>query len=423
MEQEQTDILISGGGVAGLAAAAAFGTAGFRVTCVDPAPPVIDRDAAGADLRTTAFLQPSVAVLQAAGLWATLAPEAQPLQVMRIVDAGGTEVPGTEAQGSEAEGTEPTAGVTGAQPRLTRDFDAADVSDGPFGWNLPNWLLRREMVARLGALDTVDFRPGVGTAAVLTRENAALVTLSDGSRIKARLLVAADGRGSAVREAVGIAVRTMRYGQKALTFAVTHDAPHDNVSTEIHRSGGPFTLVPLPDRDGAPCSAVVWMERGPEVLRIAALPATTFEAEMTARSCGVLGPLTLVSGRTVWPVISQIAERFHAQRTALIAEAAHVVPPIGAQGLNMSLADIRTLLDLALADPAGLGGTAMLAAYDRRRRPEVLARVTGIDALNRASMMGAPVMRDLRAFGLTALHGLAPVRKALMRAGMGAMPG
>ncbi|MDT8857041.1 UbiH/UbiF family hydroxylase [Paracoccaceae bacterium Fryx2] len=397
MTRITTDILVSGGGVAGLAAAAAFGSAGFSVICVDPAAPVTDAEADGADLRTTAFLQPSIPVLQAAGLWARLEPFAAPLQVMRIIDAGGPV----------------------AEPRIIKDFDAADISDQPFGWNLPNWLLRREMVARLAELPDVSFRPGVATTRVTTRQTEALVTLSDGTRVSARLVVAADGRGSVVREALGIGVRTMRYGQKALAFAVTHPIPHQNVSTEIHRSGGPFTLVPLPDRDGLPCSAIVWMETGPEVQRLAALPVPDFEAEINTRSCGILGPLKLVTRLTQWPIISQIADRMSGERTALMAEAAHVMPPIGAQGLNMSLADLRVLLELATANPATLGDAKMLDAYHRARHFEVQARITGIDALNRASMLGAPGLRDLRAKALDALYSVAPLRRTLMRTGMG----
>jgi len=398
MKRQQVDILISGGGIAGLAAACAFGAAGFSVICVDPAPPVTEAGAKGADLRTTALMQPSMHLLDEAGLWARLAPEATPLQVMRIVEASGD----------------------GPTPRVIREFNAADISELPFGWNIPNWLLRREMLARMDELARVSFRPGVATASVLTRTGAALVRLSDGSQVSARLLVAADGRGSPVREALGIGVRTTRYGQKALAFAVTHPTPHENVSTEIHRSGGPFTLVPLADRDGHPCSAVVWMERGPEALRLLHLPTEAFEREMTERSCHLLGPLTLASRRSIWPMISQIASRFSGERTALMAEAAHVVPPIGAQGLNMGLADLALLVELAQAAPERLGEPAMLARYQRRRWPGVRARVTGIDALNRASMAGGAPLRALRAKGIEALYGLAPVRRALMRAGLNA---
>ena len=397
MMRESTDILISGGGVAGLTAAAAFGAAGFSVICVDPAPPVTDAEGEGADLRTTAFLQPARAVLEAAGLWDRLAPHAAALKIMRIVDAGG-ETP---------------------EPRIVKDFDAGEIGDEPFGWNFPNWLLRRETVARIAEIQNVSFRPGLSTRAVLTREGEALVTLSDGAQVSARLLVAADGRASPVREALGIGVKTTRYGQKALAFAVTHPIPHENVSTEIHRSGGPFTLVPLPDRDGKPCSAIVWMDKGPEIARLAALPVAEFEAEMFDRSARLFGPLTLVTRRSVWPIISQIADRFEGERTALLAEAAHVVPPIGAQGLNMSLADLACLLDLARANPDRLGDRAMLIAYHRRRWPEVKARVTGIDMLNRTSMLGAKPLRELRAGALNALYSLKPVRQTLMKAGLG----
>ena len=395
--RETTDILISGGGVAGLTAAAAFGSAGFRVICVDPSPPVTQAEDEGADLRTTAFLQPSRRVLEDAGLWSRLEPHAAALQVMRIVDAGGET---TEA-------------------RLTKEFDAADISDAPFGWNLPNWLLRREMMARIAELPNVSLRIGVGFARLLTRESEALATLTDGTTVSARLVIGADGRDSPVREALGIAARTFRYGQKALAFAVTHPLPHDNVSTEVHRSGGPFTLVPLPDRDGQPASAVVWMERGDEIARLSALPVPEFEAEMTTRSSGVLGPLTLASRRSVWPIISRIADRMSGQRAVLMAEAAHVVPPIGAQGLNMSLADLACLLDLATQNREDPGLPAVTETYHRRRHWEVQARVTGIDLLNRASMAGAQPLRDLRARALDLLYSARPVRQTLMRAGLG----
>jgi len=398
MPQAEYDIVVSGGGVAGLAAASVFGSAGFSVLCVDPAPPITARDAEGADLRTTAFLQPAQALLDRAGLWARLAPHAADLQVMRIVDAGGS-VP---------------------EPRVTREFDASDISDRPFGWNLPNWLLRREMVAHLESLPSVTFRPGTGTTTLFTRESEARVGLSDGTRVRCRLVIAADGRNSPIREAAGGEVKTTRYGQKALAFAVTHPIPHENVSTEIHRSGGPFTLVPLPDHEGRPSSAIVWMEDGPEVARLAALPVEDFEAEMNIRSCHLFGPLTLASRRTVWPIISQVAERMCAERVALVAEAAHVVPPIGAQGLNMSLGDMRVLLELAEAAPERLGDRAMLETYHRRRHLEVRARVTGIDLLNRASMMRAQPLRDVRAQALDAIYSLAPVRKTLMQMGLGA---
>ena len=341
MRRTSADLLVAGGGVAGLTAAAAFASAGFRVVCVDPFAPVTAAEAEGSDLRSTAFLMPALALLERAGLRDRLAPFAAALRVMRIADAGGAE------------------GVI----REVADFVAREVGADAFGWNLPNWLLRREMVARLAELPAAELRAGVRVERVTPRSDAALVALSDGSQVRARLVIGADGRDSAVRRGLGIGARRWSYGQKALAFTVGHERPHEGVSTEIHRSGGPFTLVPLPDRGGAPQSAVVWMEAGPRAAALAALPEAAFAEALALRGCGVLGRLWPTSHRRVWPIVSQIADRLDGPRTALVAEAAHVVPPIGAQGLNMSLRDIATLLDLAIAarDAGDIGARGLLA--------------------------------------------------------------
>ncbi|MEM6760786.1 MAG: UbiH/UbiF family hydroxylase [Pseudomonadota bacterium] len=391
------DILISGGGIAGLAAAALFGNHGYRVILVDPAPPVTDGDAEGADLRTTALLQPARTLLDRAGVWDSIAPYGAALEIMQIVDAGDS---------------------AGAR-RAARAFKSSDVSDLPFGWNVPNWRLRQVLTDRLAAFDSVDFRPGLRATQLFTRMNEARVTLSDGTRVKARLVIAADGRHSVMRAAAGIGVTTRRYGQKALAFAVTHPEPHDNVSTEIHQTGGPFTFVPLPDHDGQPCSAVVWMDDGAKSLARLNASVSDFEAQASERSSGLLGPLRLVTRRSLWPIISQKAARFSAQRLALVAEAAHVVPPIGAQGLNMSLTDIRALFELVEKSPDSVGDAAMLDAYHRARFADVSLRVAGIDMLNRTSQAASPALRTARAWGVNALHEIAPVRKTLMQLGLG----
>ena len=400
MERIETDILVAGGGVAGLTATAVLAAEGFRVICVDPVVPVTSVDQEGADLRSTAFLMPAVALLDRAGLWPRLAPQAAALRVMRIADAGGPE------------------GIV----RETADFEAREIGAEAFGWNLPNWLLRREMVARLEEMPGAELRAGVRVERVTPRTDAALATLSDGAQVRAALVVAADGRDSALREGMGIAVRRWGYGQKALVFTVAHAPPHDGVSTEIHRSGGPFTLVPLADREGRHGSAVVWMESGPRAAELAALPRDDFEAALNLRACGVLGTLSLTSPRRLWPIIAQLASRLDGPRTALVAEAAHVVPPIGAQGLNMSLRDIAVLTDLLTeARGAGrdIGGPEVLARYQRARYPDLVLRMAGIDALNRAAMAGARPLRDLRRTGLRTLHGLPPLRRAAMRLGLG----
>jgi 2-octaprenyl-6-methoxyphenol hydroxylase len=400
MERIDTDILVAGGGVAGLAATAAFASAGFRCICVDPVPPVVSAEAEGSDLRSTAFLMPAVRLLEQAGLWQRLAPYAAALRLMRIVDAGGAD----------------------GAIRETADFVADEIGAPVFGYNLPNWLLRREMVGRIAELDDARLLAPAALQRITPRTDAALVALSTGAQVRAALVVAADGRDSPVREQLGIGARRWGYGQKALVFTVTHTLPHDGVSTEIHRSGGPFTLVPLPDRDGAHQSAIVWMETGPRAAALAAMPEPTFEAALNARACGVLGELRLAGARRAWPIISQIADRLDGPRTALVAEAAHVVPPIGAQGLNMSLRDICTLRDLCLEARRGggdIGAPALLARYHRLRHPDARLRVAGIDALNRAAMAGTPPLTDLRRAGLHLLHALRPLRRTAMRLGLG----
>ena len=388
------DIIISGGGIAGLTAAVAFGTAGFDVLCVDPTAPVIDRSNQGADLRTTAYLQPAHAFLQQIGLWPLLAERSAPLQIMRIVDAAG-------------------------ETLVRKDFNAADISDKPFGWNLGNWDMREGLLTRLDSLPNVTFQPGVSTLGSQTRSTEARVTLSTKERVSCKMLIAADGRDSLIRRAAKIGMKRTDFGQLALSFAVNHDTPHENNSTEVHKSGGPFTLVPLPDFNGKPSSAVVWMDRVSAIKEVQALPEQAFNAAITERSAGVLGQLEVITARNAWPIISQLSDHFFAERTAFIAEAAHVVPPIGAQGLNLSLGDIEVLLDLAKAAPAQIGEMQMLKRYHQARRPIAQSRVLGVGALNRASKAEGPIAARARAFGLDAIHRITPIRHQLMQLGLG----
>ena len=391
---DHKDIVISGGGIAGLVAAVAFGDAGFDVLCVDPKPPVTNRDTTGADLRTTAYLQPGQTFLQTIGIWPLVADHSAPLQIMRIVDAAGPDL-------------------------VTKDFNATDISDAPFGWNVGNWDMRDGLLSRIAALPNVVFEPGLSTTSTNTRSTEARVTLSDGRLISCQLLIAADGRDSAIRKTARIAAKRSEFGQLALSFAVTHAMGHDNISTEVHKGGGPFTLVPLPDFEGQPSSAVVWMDKILDIQAMQALSIDEFNAEITERSAGVLGPLSLITARTAWPIISQLAGSFYSERTAFIAEAAHVVPPIGAQGLNLSLGDIETLLELVKASPGGIGELPVLKKYHQVRRPIAQSRVIGVGALNRASKAEGPAATRARALGLDAIHRIAPLRRALMQLGLG----
>jgi len=398
----EVDVLVAGGGVAGLAATALFATEGFRTLCVDAAPPPpTDASLSGADLRTTAFLQPSIQTLRRAGAWTGVSEQAADLRVMRLIDAGGPE---------------PVA-------REIADFEASEVQEAPFGANAPNTAIRRALMDRIGELDLAELRAPAGVTRLTARDDVAIVTLADGAMVRARLIIGADGRDSAIREMSGVEAKRWGYGQKGLVFAVRHPRPHQGVSTEIHRTGGPFTLVPMPDDGGEPRSSVVWMTPGPKAMALMAIDDAAFSAAATEASLGVLGPLTLASRRAIWPIISQIASRLNAPRVALVAEAAHVVPPIGAQGLNMSLRDIDALATLcgeARARGEDIGAPALLTRYHRARWPDTAAHVAGIDALNRAAMAESQTSRDLRRTGLKAIHDVTPLRRLAMRAGLGA---
>ena len=397
MPRTDTDILISGGGIAGLVAAAAFGHAGFSVLLVDPAPPVTRAEADGSDLRSTAFLQPARALFDQIGLWDVLAPHATPLDALRIVDTGGWP----------------------PEIRETRTFQASDLGPDPFGWNLPNWLTRAQVLAHVQRQPNITLAFGTGFRSMLTRTREAIVTLTDNRQIRARLVIGADGRASAVREAAGIDTQIIRYGQKALAFSVTHPLPHGNVSTEIYNQGGAFTTVPLPDHNGSPASAIVWMNPGPRAQALAQMPKPQFNAEMTTRACGLLGPMELASPRRIWPVVTQWASHLTAERTALVAEAAHVLPPIGAQGLNTSLHDVAALYHLATAAPPELGTPAMLKSYARSRERDIAVRARAIDLFNRICQSGEAPVQALRSLGLRTVHDVAPLRRAIMRSGLG----
>lgn len=224
------DIVVSGAGIAGMVLAAGLARAGRTVCLLDPSPPVQAEEADGSDLRSTAFLMPSWRMFERIGLASALAPHAVPLEALRIIDT---------------EGDPP-------RPRATRLFTPEGLDEAQFGFNLPNWLTRRELGRTLSDLPNIDMALGTGFASRLARDAGVKVTTTAGDTLMCKLLIGADGRASPVRAAAGIDVRTTRYGQKALAFAVTHDVPHDNVSTELYAPGGACTLVPLPDRNGAP---------------------------------------------------------------------------------------------------------------------------------------------------------------------------
>ncbi|MDG1529979.1 MAG: FAD-dependent monooxygenase [Paracoccaceae bacterium] len=387
-DRQKINVAVIGAGIAGQIAAIAFAQSNHKIICVDPAP----LGAGQSDLRSTAFLQPARQLLQDIGVWDRLAKHATPLQCMRLIDRG------------HGEGK-------------AKDFDAGEISNDPFAWNLPNSVIRRELQALMGTLPNLDFRSECKLTRMLPRTRGSIIGLSDGSSIETNLIIAADGRNSKVREFAEIDTKTTKFDQMAVVFVVQHQTPHLNSSIEIHRSGGPFTLVPLPIVDGVHRSAVVWMDATHKARAYYEMPSSAFNDAINERAGGVLGQLELVGDRAIWPIIAQLAERIIAPSTAIIAEAAHVVPPIGAQGLNMSLADIETLVSLAKTHEVGSVG--MLQAYEKARYSDIKRRVEGVTLLNKASISGQPIVQAARSAGLNLLHGVRPIRQTLMRMGLG----
>ena len=376
------DVLVAGGGPAGLACACGMALKGFTVALADPEGP----SAAGAkdqDRRTVAVLRPGRALLEEIGAWDALG-EPVALDVMRVVDL--------------------RAGASAG-------FESREVGDAPFGWNVPTGELRAALEARADALGVE--RVAGGVEGIVARSEEALVTVA-GEGWRARLLVGADGKASAVRDALGIGVREVRTGQKALSFRVRHAVPHANVSTELYDREGPLVLVPLPDEDGAHRSAVVWMVSAPEAERLLALDGEAFAQAATERSGETLGDLALEGERTAFPIVTRVAKRLTGPRSVLIAEAAHALPPIGAQGLNTSLGDVAELLRQVGDDP---GASESLARWARRRWPEIASKVAAVTALNAASI-GGP-MAALRGPAIAALSRAPGLRRGLMRFGLG----
>jgi len=392
----ETDVFIAGAGLAGSIAALSYSKAGRNVIVADP---FTYSENAHVDYRTTAYLQPSKLFLERLGIWEAIEDSAMPLEVMKIIDSYSIR----------------NEDIIKSQ----KEFKSAEISDLPFGWNVKNSLMRAALKDLIDSQSNCELITASGAIDLVSRDSAAYVKLSSGNTVKAKLVIAADGRNSILREKAGISIKTQRFGQKALAFAVTHSIPHKNISTEIHNSGGPFTLVPLPDNEGRPSSAIVWMENGEKAKNLMEMETKTFESDMTVRSCNILGPLQLASKRTMWPIISQIADRLYSQRLALIGETAHVVPPIGAQGLNMSLADIKVLSDLDQKYPDQLGSIDTLKEYQKKRILDIRQRVAGVSALNQISISSNKLVQNIRAFGLENFFQIPAIKHSTMKLGMG----
>jgi 2-octaprenyl-6-methoxyphenol hydroxylase len=376
---------VIGGGPAGLMAALAL--ADFKVPAT-----LVARRPAQIDHRTTALLAGSVAALEALGVWEVCREHAAPLRVMRIADGTG---------------------------RLWRSpevrFEAEEIGLPAFGWNIENSRLIAALWDHVGVtpgLDHVDSTArSIGISA-----SGVTVTPTEGVPLKVGLAIGADGRHSLLRTAAGIALRERTTAQTALTYIMRHSRPHHDISTEFHTEHGPFTIVPLPGNR----ASIVCVVSPHDAEWLARLTGAALDAEIEQRCHSILGKVEVEPGHGAFPLMVATAERTAGHRVALVGEAAHVFPPIGAQGLNLGLRDALTIAEVAGAVPAGgdVGADAVTAEYERRRRADVGGRTLAVDILNRSLLSDLLPVQALRGLGLYALDRVGILRRALMREGV-----
>jgi 2-octaprenyl-6-methoxyphenol hydroxylase len=392
-------VAIVGGGLAGMTLAARLGQAGIDTVVIDRADPATLTDP-GYDARTTAISYGSRRILAESRLWDAVADRAEPILEVRVAD-----------------------GDAPFHLRLDHAEMAGESAGQPFGHIVENRDLRIAQFARIAALPTVRLVAPVSVADLAVDAGQATLRLSEGRAVRAELVVGADGRMSFVRRAAGIASSGRDYGQTGLVFALTHAELHGGVAVEHFRAAGPFAVLPMRDAaDGGHRSAVVWIEKPAAAEALAGLPADRFEALLRPLIGDRLGRFALSGPRHLYPIALVHARRYTAPRTALIADAAHGIHPIAAQGLNLGLRDIAVLapiligrarcgLDLGAADP--------LSDYGYRRRPDNTATILATDALDRLFSNARPPLRLGRGLGLALVGRLPPVRRLIMRQAMG----
>lgn len=380
------DVAVVGAGPAGLAAAAQCAELGFATVLI--APPTRPDD-----VRTTALLGGSVPFLKQLGVFEAVEAAGAPLATMRLVDATRRLVRAPETA-----------------------FHAREIGLPSFGINIVNRALTHildDKIATLPGLTRIE----APVETVTPHPDRIDLVTTEGARVSARLAVAADGRGSRLRDAAGIGTTTWGHPQSALVLNLAHTVPHGGVSTEFHTPTGPYVLVPLPgDR-----SSVVLIETQEEAERLRARSDADLSLELERRAHSLLGRMTVEPGRQVWPLSSLIAKSYGRDRIALVGETAHTFPPIGAQGLNLTLRDVASLAEIiaeARRHGEDIGGPATLAKYERARRLDVETRTRGVDLANRALLSDLLPVQAMRALGFFLAARIGPLRRLVMREGL-----
>lgn len=377
---------VVGGGPAGLATAIALAQAGVDTV-------LIARRSPYADNRTTALLGGSVDFLESLDVWRRCSTDAAALSTMRLVDDTRRLIRSPEVK-----------------------FSSGEIGMDAFGYNIENRLLMVAMEACAAELQNLT-RIDDEAQSVSADETSVTVLTKQGQSLTAALAVGADGRHSLCREAAGIGVKRRSLGQSALTLNVTHTRSHGNCSTEFHTESGPCVFVPLPGNR----SSIVWVVKPDEAERLKNLHDDALALAAEKQSHSILGKLTVAPGRHVFPLAIENPEALAKNRIALVGEAAHVLPPIGAQGLNMGLRDAADLAEAvrdALLTGADSGSDAVLQRYARARRADVFSRTFAVDMANRTLLSDFLPAQSLRAAGMHLLDRVGPIRRLAMREGL-----
>lgn len=377
---------VVGGGPAGLATAIALAQAGIDTVLVARRSPY-------ADNRTTALLGGSVDFLQSLDIWRRCTGDAAALRTMRLVDDTRRLIRSPEVK-----------------------FSSDEIGMEAFGYNIENRLLMVAMEARAAELPNLA-RVDDDAQSIVANETSVIITTKDGQTLSAALVVGADGRHSLCREAAGIGVKRRDLGQSALTLNVTHTRPHGNCSTEFHTESGPCVFVPLPGNR----SSIVWVVKPDEAARLKNLDEDALALAAERQSHSILGKLTVAPGRHVFSLAIENPDHLAAKRIALVGEAAHVLPPIGAQGLNMGLRDAADLAEIvrdALLMGSDPGDDTILRRYARARRADVFSRTFAVDMANRTLLSDFLPAQSLRAAGMHVLNTVGPIRRLAMREGL-----